>query len=86
MKNIFIESTKEVNENGEEVFVMKVRKFNKKQIAWMVLGAGVVACLGAAAVRIGSNLKNESEENEDLENETIEPVSETEVIEEDNEL
>ena len=86
MKNIFIESTKEVNENGEEVFVMKVRKFNKKQIAWMVLGAGVVACLGAAAVRIGSNLKNESEENEDLENETIEPVSETEVIEEDSEL
>ena len=86
MKNIFIESTKEVNENGEEVFVMKVRKFNKKQIAWMVLGAGVVACLGAAAVRIGSNLKNESEENGDLENETIEPVSETEVIEEDSEL
>lgn len=86
MKNIFIESTKEVNENGEEVFVMKVRKFNKKQIAWMVLGAGVVACLGAAAVRIGSSLNNESEENEDLENETIEPVSETEVIEEDSEL
>lgn len=86
MKNIFIESTKEVNENGEEVFVMKVRKFNKKQIAWMVLGAGVVACLGAAAVRIGSGLNNESEENEDLENETIEPVSETDVIEEDSEL
>ena len=86
MKNIFIESTKEVNENGEEVFVIKVRKFNKKQIAWMVLGAGVVACLGAAAVRIGSSLNNESEENGDLENETIEPVSETEVIEEDSEL
>ena len=86
MKNKIIESTKEVNENGEEVFVMKVRKFNKKQIAWMVLGAGVVACLGAAAVRIGSSLNNESEENEDLENETIEPVSETDVIEEDSEL
>ena len=86
MKNIFIESTKEVNENGEEVFVMKVRKFNKKQIAWMVLGAGVVACLGAAAVRIGSSLGDKNEENEESQYDTIEAVSETEEVVENEEL